>query len=315
MEKPPDLVLQLVEARQISKPRQIRYAEWFDRTGLTRLTEKVEFRASGGIEMAKSRRRSLTASFPAMDTVLILCSKHGVGKLRLNTGHGWCCEKLHSNGSLIAIVPPSAQLSIDRTDEHVNMGFSMKPSDLEPRIHLPKERVTAAFERLSTRVFRDDWLQALANEMWQKSSAEPGCLSEVFCQSASLAIAAHLLNEELTGIIKSKRGGIAPQRKRMILEYIDSRISNKISIKELASLCELSEYHFIRAFQVEFGLTPYQYILRIRVRRAIELLSSHPTLGLSEIAFRCGFSSTAALSLQFRRIIGVSPTLYRSQIQ
>ena len=82
---------------------------------------------------------------------------------------------------------------------------------------------------------------------------------------------------------------------------------HKLRISELAGIAGLSEYHFIRAFQRETGVTPYQYVLRMRVNKASELLRQQPYISIDEIALLCGFGSASALAQQFRRLMGMSP--------
>ena len=106
------------------------------------------------------------------------------------------------------------------------------------------------------------------------------------------------------------RGGLTARQLRRVREYIDAQIRNKITISDLADLAGLSHYHFIRAFKDTVGLTPYQYILSERIRRARELLSSLD-LSLGDVALAVGFSDASQLNRVFRKFVGVTPTAYR----
>ncbi len=81
---------------------------------------------------------------------------------------------------------------------------------------------------------------------------------------------------------------------------------------ELSSAAEhafMSEVYFRRLFREEFGMSPKQYVLQYRIRHAATLiLSGYFTL--QEVAERCGFRDYKHFTVQFKRIIGVSPSQY-----
>lgn len=106
------------------------------------------------------------------------------------------------------------------------------------------------------------------------------------------------------------KGGLAAHQRRLLVEYIDSRLDQPLSLGELAGLCALSEYHFARMFRVSFGLPPHQYVLARRLERARVLLrSSGQPLG--EIALACGFASASHFANRFRQVLGATPGEYR----
>ena len=109
------------------------------------------------------------------------------------------------------------------------------------------------------------------------------------------------------------RGGLTARQLGRVREYIDAQIRNKITISDLADLAGLSHYHFIRAFKDTVGLTPYQYVLSERIRRARELLSSLD-LALGDVALAVGFSDASDLNRVFRKFAGVTPTVFRREL-
>ena len=95
------------------------------------------------------------------------------------------------------------------------------------------------------------------------------------------------------------RGGLPPRALRRVREYIEDHLEETISIEALAGIVGLSMYHFARAFKQSEGLTPHDYLVRRRVRRAQELLAS-TDLPLSEIALASGFSDQSHCARRFR---------------
>ena len=102
----------------------------------------------------------------------------------------------------------------------------------------------------------------------------------------------------------------APRAIEEVLSYISSHFSQEITVPQLAARTYMSEYHFIRVFSREVGLTPHAYITRMRVRTA-EYMLVNGSADISDISKKCGFSSTTVMGAAFRRLVGMSPTQYR----
>ena len=105
--------------------------------------------------------------------------------------------------------------------------------------------------------------------------------------------------------------GLSPERLRRVMEYIDDALDRpSLTVVELATIAELSPFHFSRAFKAATGTAPHQYVLRCRVGRAEALLAGGRE-NLADIAYASGFSSQAHFSHVFKRVIGLSPGQYR----
>ena len=106
------------------------------------------------------------------------------------------------------------------------------------------------------------------------------------------------------------RGGLPPGALRRVRDYVGARLEDNIGIQGLADAAGLSMYHFARAFKQSEGITPHEYLVQCRVRRARELLRSSE-LPLAEIARACGFSDQSHCARRFREHFGVTPSRYR----
>jgi AraC-like DNA-binding protein len=290
-----------------------RLADWYEESGLARFTDTLEFRAKGSIEMSHTHRKEMFGTFCSIDTIRIVsCS--GVGRYWIDVGYGRHQREVHSNAPYTLVLPANAEVTVHVPYQHSNRSLSLHPAVLEAHMHVPAERIVAAFERLSDHCFAESCLSNLTSEIWHNGAEETGWLGEFFCDNASLALVAYLLREELRFDQQVKKGGLSPRPMRMLIEFMASRLSDKLRISELAGIAGLSEYHFIRAFRRETGETPYQYVLRMRINRASELLRQHPYKSVNEIALLCGFGSASTLALQFRRQTGMSPRSYRNRL-
>jgi AraC-like DNA-binding protein len=97
-----------------------------------------------------------------------------------------------------------------------------------------------------------------------------------------------------------------------LIAYMHLNLAEPITVEQLAERANLSPSRFRAVFKARFGAPPHQYLLRMRLRHARELLR---TTGhtLQEIADFCGFADLHHLSKTFRRETGLSPGQYRRQ--
>ena len=102
------------------------------------------------------------------------------------------------------------------------------------------------------------------------------------------------------------------QKFEEVINYINNNIERKISNLELAEMVNMSEFHFIRSFKREMGLSPHEFILKSRVNTASFLLKA-TSLTLTEITYKCGYANEAAFSNSFKTFTGTTPLKYRQK--
>jgi AraC family transcriptional regulator len=90
-------------------------------------------------------------------------------------------------------------------------------------------------------------------------------------------------------------------------DFIHEHLNEPLDVATLAKMSGLSQYHFSRVFARSVGVSPYQYVIHLRLKRAIEMLRSGG-LGLAEIAAETGFSDQSHLTRWVRRVHGVPLT-------
>jgi AraC-like DNA-binding protein len=91
---------------------------------------------------------------------------------------------------------------------------------------------------------------------------------------------------------------------------IDARSHEPIDLDGAASEAGLSAFHFLRVFSDVLGVTPHQYLVRSRLRRAARLLADEER-SVSDIAFDVGFGDLSNFVRTFHRAAGVSPRRFR----
>jgi YesN/AraC family two-component response regulator len=95
--------------------------------------------------------------------------------------------------------------------------------------------------------------------------------------------------------------------------YIRENLQEDITLADVAKAAFTSTFYICKLFKRHAGMNFTEYVSRLRVERAKELLAN-PNLRVSEIAFEVGFQSLTHFNRIFRRIIGESPTIYREKL-
>lgn len=97
---------------------------------------------------------------------------------------------------------------------------------------------------------------------------------------------------------------------RKLKNYLDSNISQLVSVKELSKTIFRSQDYCQKLFSREFGITPYAYQLERKMQTAKSLLTS-TNLSIGEIAERLGYTDIHYFSNLFQKKCGCRPTEYR----
>jgi AraC-like DNA-binding protein/ABC-type Fe3+-hydroxamate transport system substrate-binding protein len=93
------------------------------------------------------------------------------------------------------------------------------------------------------------------------------------------------------------------------IAYAENHFSDKITREQLAELAGVSQSHYSILFKQLTGFTPNEYLSRLRVHRAMELLL-HGSGTLREIALKVGYKDEFYLSRRFKQQTGASPSAY-----
>lgn len=92
--------------------------------------------------------------------------------------------------------------------------------------------------------------------------------------------------------------------------YLEKHCCEPLQIAYLVQHLGFSRARVFELFKSVTGMTPYDYLLRCRIRKASELLRK-PSMSITDISFETGFSSSQSFSKVFRRYVGMTPTRYR----
>ncbi|MFC5649224.1 AraC family transcriptional regulator [Paenibacillus solisilvae] len=108
---------------------------------------------------------------------------------------------------------------------------------------------------------------------------------------------------------------IIPDMERQIkqaVRYLSYQFAKPIAIDDLSRSLGYHRTHLSKMFKQYTGLSPMQFLLKVRMERARELLTGQVHLSIDQVASSVGYSDALYFSKQFRKTFGSSPTEYRS---
>lgn len=162
--------------------------------------------------------------------------------------------------------------------------------------------------RLGKGPFRAPTIQSALRKLWALCDEE-GAPSRMLARAAGCEILAELCR--LSGApFAPVKGGLAPWAERRCIELMRARLSDDLTLDELAAEAQLSSFHFARMFKQSVGVPPRVYLTRLRIEKACELLE-HTDLPVTQIALEVGYSSNQVLARVFLKHIRWSPSDYR----
>jgi AraC-like DNA-binding protein len=96
-------------------------------------------------------------------------------------------------------------------------------------------------------------------------------------------------------------------------DLLASEYQSRVLLQQAARQACLSEFHFHRLFRAAFGETPHDFLTRLRMQRARQMLGSGRTV--TEVCFEVGYESLGSFSSKFRAHFGLSPAQFQREVR
>jgi AraC-like DNA-binding protein len=160
-------------------------------------------------------------------------------------------------------------------------------------------------------VINDDGLAGYIRTVHQ--SLEDAAIPLIEQESLLLIMLIAFISRHAQERLSMRSVGKENQAVTLVREYIEDTYTQNSSIKDLASLCNLSPFHLIRVFREYIGVPPHIYLKQVRIKRAKALLAKG--FSMAFVAHEAGFTDQSHFSKQFKQITGITPNKYSNIIQ
>jgi AraC-like DNA-binding protein len=184
---------------------------------------------------------------------------------------------------------------------HLHTGQSFQRPPTPEQFERVRRRLAAAAPDLDVRQARRLWFASsvLDARRWTSLTA----LLRIFAEHLSLV-------SRLAAMQAQHAEPPAITRAR---EFIEANYGERLSLGRVARFVHASPFYFCKLFKRETGANFTDYLARIRIEKARNLLLN-PNLRVSEIAFEVGFQSLTHFNRVFKRLLGLAPSAYRRQV-
>ena len=100
------------------------------------------------------------------------------------------------------------------------------------------------------------------------------------------------------------------ERINLAIDYVVSHLDEPLRLSKVARTAMFSPFHFHRVFQAMVGETLADFVKRLRLEKALSLMTYSRRRSLTEIALACGFSSSSDFSRSFKQRFGAAPSAF-----
>ena len=171
---------------------------------------------------------------------------------------------------------------------------------------LPADRIEFATQRSHSDSVIAHYTEAFIAELAADCPNGP-----LYAETLTIGFALHLLANYAIAKPKTPppRGKLSAFQLRAVVDFIQSHLSEDVSLVALADLAHVSPFHFARQFRATVGVPPHQFVLRQRVQKSFRLIKAG-NLPLAQVAVESGFHDQPHLTRAFRRVFGTTPGMY-----
>ena len=270
--------------------------------------EALALRSAGRsplIDVALHPPTNVTTEYRLERYLVLLPFSSGAVDLRID---GAPLRRTRMRVGAITFVEPARTLTLCQVEPVELLAITIDPNHL--RQYADRAAQGRAWIATTLVDVLDSGAAGLGQEVRRALLSDP-LVAPAYLQALVDALIARLLCRFLGEAERVHKGeALSPGTLGRVVRHIDERLEQLLRVEDLAVLTGLSRSHFSRAFQRMTGDTPGQFILKRRLCRARDLISSGES-PLAEIAARTGFSSQAHLSTAFRKELGTTPGSYR----
>lgn len=234
----------------------------------------------------------------------------------------------HSYAELFYTVGGNGQFRIDEHlyPVHANQLVIINPNVLHTEVSYPSsplEYIVLGIEGLELSMDENndgrfciidcpggsDIISCLRNIYRETEAQQPGY--ELICQAYMEILISRLMRSTSFTSATESSPSQSSRQCAFVRHYIDVHYKEPLNLDMLASQAHVSKYYLAHAFKTEYGISPINYQISLRIKESRYLLKE-TDMSLSQISRILGFSSASYFSQSFRKAEGMSPLEYRN---
>ncbi len=262
-----------------------------------------------GVRIRRWRYTALDIAVPGLSDYMVVAYKRGTTLMNRRCTGDWRNE--HVAPGCVLVLTHAAQSHWRWSEDIEVVHLYLSPTSVARIAADAYDRHIRDIELHDVLRADDPVLGGIA-ECLEREADGDGVGSRLYADALRNQACVHILRRYANVVFRepTRSGGLSRARCRMLAEYIDENLDRAISLQELASVVQLSAFHFTRKFRAEFGRPPHAYVMDKRVERAKAQLGRRD-IPLKAIAAACGFADQSHMTRIFRRALGVTPAEFR----
>ncbi|MDE8604337.1 AraC family transcriptional regulator [Marinomonas sp. RSW2] len=241
---------------------------------------------------------------PSPFLMLNLCTGH-IGRMK-REGEGPSLEGVLRPGTVAMALPGTIASGYWPQTQMLGIAIKLDAFTLDNAGGFYVENLIPAASSLHN----DPLLTAVMTALWR--DAEVHGLSGAFFEQGIYTLLNRLVGYEPKNLQKAIVYPLNGRRLQRTLDFMESRLGGDVSVAELADLTGQDVRSFTRSFQASTGFSPYAYFTFRRMEYAKRLLVDKSIM-ITDIALQVGYANPSKFSAAFRRIVGVTPNVWRKQ--
>jgi AraC family transcriptional regulator len=217
----------------------------------------------------------------------------------------------YSEQGVISLTPQKMPMKFRWTDEATNLSLHFNPEFLPTLVQQIGQGDPLHLELTEQFGIRDAFIEqiiwALLCEL-QSNGLEGQLYVDMLAQTLGLHLLRNYAN--LKSIAQPSSSRLTANQICRVKDYIESHLTERITLPQLAAYADVSTSHFGRWFKASFGAAPHQYVIQRRLERAHQLLKQ-PDMTIARAAQQVGFYDQSHLIRHFKRAYGTAPQASR----